>query len=138
MIVTPTEVIIETNWLSKSVLGTPKGQTRVPIRDITSVVFAQRGGFPYLQVLTNGVSAAAHDVRNAVAFPRGKEAPWERARDLINEYRGEAARAANPPTVRPAAVAPIADELEKLAALRERGILTDEEFAAKKRQLLDL
>ncbi|GLO38211.1 hypothetical protein PPUN14671_50480 [Pseudomonas putida] len=30
----------------------------------------------------------------------------------------------------------VADELEKLAALKERGILTDEEFATQKKQLL--
>lgn len=32
----------------------------------------------------------------------------------------------------------LADEIEKLAALRDRGILTDEEFQAKKKQLLGL
>jgi predicted Zn-dependent peptidase len=30
------------------------------------------------------------------------------------------------------------EELERLADLNQRGILTDEEFAAKKKQLLDL
>jgi hypothetical protein len=30
------------------------------------------------------------------------------------------------------------DELEKLAGLRDRGIITEEEFEAKKKQLLDL
>jgi len=32
----------------------------------------------------------------------------------------------------------VADEIQKLAALRDRGILTDEEFQAKKKQLLGL
>ncbi len=32
----------------------------------------------------------------------------------------------------------VADELSKLAALKEKGILTDEEFATKKKQLLGL
>jgi hypothetical protein len=43
------------------------------------------------------------------------------------------------------AIAPVAepsrpalDDLERLAALHASGALTDEEFAAKKRQLLDL
>jgi hypothetical protein len=30
------------------------------------------------------------------------------------------------------------DELERLAALRDRGVISDEDFEAKKRQLLDL
>ncbi len=32
----------------------------------------------------------------------------------------------------------VADEIKKLAALRDQGILTDEEFTARKRQLLNL
>ncbi len=32
----------------------------------------------------------------------------------------------------------VADEIRKLAALRDQGILTDEEFTARKRQLLNL
>jgi hypothetical protein len=38
----------------------------------------------------------------------------------------------------PASTASALDELEKLGALHGRGIITDEEFAAKKRQLLGL
>lgn len=53
------------------------------------------------------------------------------------------AQAAQPASVAPAAPATAAqpdylNELEKLAALRDKGILTDEEFAAKKKQLLGL
>ena len=46
---------------------------------------------------------------------------------------------ANAPTPSPAAAAAapsLADELERLAALMDRGILTEDEFAAKKKQLL--
>ena len=44
---------------------------------------------------------------------------------------------ANAPTPPPAAAAPsLADELERLAALMDRGILTEDEFTAKKNQLL--
>ena len=46
-----------------------------------------------------------------------------------------AAEAAAPPkTASPDAF--VADEIRKLAALRDEGILTEEEFAAKKQQLL--
>ena len=38
----------------------------------------------------------------------------------------------------PAAAVSEADEIAKLAALRDRGVLTEEEFSAKKRQLLGI
>jgi hypothetical protein len=38
----------------------------------------------------------------------------------------------------PAGAGPDLDLLERLAALHERGILTDEEFEAKKKQILGL
>jgi hypothetical protein len=57
----------------------------------------------------------------------------------------QAALGGAPPAGAAAAQAPAAapqesymQELEKLAELRDRGILTDEEFAAKKKQLLGL
>lgn len=47
-----------------------------------------------------------------------------------------AARGAARTTASAAAPASVADELEKLAALKDRGVLTDTEFAAQKRSLL--
>ncbi|MEU1463121.1 SHOCT domain-containing protein [Streptomyces sp. NPDC005727] len=41
------------------------------------------------------------------------------------------------PTPAPAPPASVADELAKLAALRDRGVLSDSEFERQKRQLLD-
>lgn len=47
------------------------------------------------------------------------------------------AQGQNPPSTTPTAAVPsTADELEKLASLRDRGILTNEEFELKKRTLL--
>ena len=49
---------------------------------------------------------------------------------ITDEPASAALRAASPPFT--------ADEIEKLASLLERGILTQDEFDAKKRQLLGL
>jgi hypothetical protein len=54
---------------------------------------------------------------------------------------GAAAPAAPTPAAAPAPAEPAPsylDELEKLAALRDQGIITEEDFQAKKRQLLGL
>jgi len=53
---------------------------------------------------------------------------------------GGAPQAGAPPVQAPAAApqASYLDELERLAGLRDQGILTDEEFQAKKKQLLGL
>jgi hypothetical protein len=42
------------------------------------------------------------------------------------------------PAAAPAPVDPVVAQLEQLAALRDQGILTDEEFAAKKAQVLGI
>ena len=60
-------------------------------------------------------------------------------KEMVDILRGRLAAPAAPPT-QPSATAqadPIAD-LERLAELRDKGILTDEEFTAKKRALLGI
>lgn len=60
-------------------------------------------------------------------------------------YAQEAAQQAAPPPPEPvaaqqppAAVDPVVAQLQQLAALRDQGILTEEEFAAKKAQVLGI
>jgi hypothetical protein len=48
------------------------------------------------------------------------------------------AEAPPPASAQPAAPADPTEELKKLAELHEQGILTDEEFAAKKKQILGI
>ena len=66
-------------------------------------------------------------------------------RAIVSSESGQAA----PPSPQPAQAAPVAaaaaapqesylDELERLAELRDKGIISDEDFEAKKRQLLGL
>jgi hypothetical protein len=53
-------------------------------------------------------------------------------------YEGQPQAAPAPPPAPPSAAPSYIDELEKLAALRDQGIITEEDFAAKKAQLLGL
>lgn len=53
-------------------------------------------------------------------------------------YEGQPQAAPAAPQAPPEAAPSYLEELEKLAALRDQGVITDEEFAAKKGQLLGL
>ncbi len=76
----------------------------------------------------------------------GAQEPIEAQYTDINEnnaYTAQQSAAWNAPqpeaqagTVDPSLL--VADEIKKLAALRDQGLLTDEEFTARKRQLLNL
>lgn len=53
-------------------------------------------------------------------------------------YEGQSQAAPAPPQAPPQAAPSYIEELEKLAALRDQGIISEEDFAAKKNQLLGL
>ena len=129
-------VIVKKGWP----YGT-KSEKTVPLRSITAVQWKDPGltsGF--LQVAyggatesKGGVFDAAKD-ENTVMFVKANAAAFRSIHDTIQQLQraGEA-----PETeVRHPPVASISDELEKLAGLRDRGILTDEEFQQQKRKLL--
>ncbi len=97
-----------------------------------------------------GASAGA---RNAVLEQRMRDAlvpvPFERATPTRRGAPPPPARSAPPPSPRasapgarapsasaPRASAAILDELERLAELRDRGVITDDEFAAFKQRVL--
>jgi phage FluMu protein Com len=71
---------------------------------------------------------------NTVLFRESHQAEFEAFKEAVEE-RLIAIR--SPASHAPAALSPV-EELEKLARLRDRGIVTEEEFQAKKRQLLGL
>ena len=80
------------------------------------------------------VAGTATAVSNRVS--RRQAERWQQ-----QDYEQQAQYAAPPPAPAPAAPAGGADmtaELERLATLRNQGVLTDEEFAAAKAKLLGL
>jgi len=72
----------------------------------------------------------------------GRVALRQQARNASQEEETQATAAPATEQVAPPPPAPQAstdvEQLQQLAALRDQGILTDEEFAAKKRQILGL
>jgi hypothetical protein len=111
-----------------------QGDKIIPISQITAVELRPPGALTagYFRLSINGrdpIGGLTEAVRdeNAVLMSKPALAAFEALRDTLMEKIG-----------RPTAVSAmsVADEIEKLAALRDKGILTEEEFTAKKRQLL--
>jgi hypothetical protein len=122
-----------------------KGEKRLQISQIAAIQWKPAGlmvsGFIQLTVpggierrsLWGNRTLDALVDENSVAFPKKQQPYFEKLRAALDE--GIAAQHAVQP---PDAAAPksVADELEKLAQLRERGILTDAEFQEQKARLL--
>jgi hypothetical protein len=120
------------------------GEKRIPITSITAVQWKKAGltaGFIQFTVPGgNEVRSrsgrqsrdALHD-ENSVTFHARQMPAFEPIRAAIEQ--AIAARH-NAPQAAPAAAASIGDELAKLAALREQGIITDADFEAGKARIL--
>lgn len=122
-------------------LSQGRGEKRIPVKHLTAVQIKPAGA------LTNGfisftlaggheagglkgsrTSNAAQD-ENSVIFLKKQQSDFEALRDEI-----EAAMIA---PVAPTAAAPdLAAQLQQLATLRDQGILTEDEFQAKKADIL--
>ncbi len=118
-----------------------RGEKRIAVRQITAVQMKPPG------VMTNGfiqftigggverqaakgsrtINAASDE--NSVIFKKSQQADFEAVRAEIEQAIASGGA--------PAATAPdLADQLGKLAALRDQGVLTDAEFESKKADLL--
>lgn len=97
-------------------------------------MFPRRGpGLVRGMARTAVVAGTATAVSNRVS--RNQAEKWA-AQD--QEQYEQQAQYAQPAPAPAADMADVTAELEKLADLKEKGILTDEEFAAKKQQILGL
>lgn len=115
-----------------------QGNKVIPVSQITAVELRPPGAIVtgYLRLSINGrdpVGGAFEAVKdeNAVLIDKASLPEFEKLNAALLEVIANRS-----PLQAPAASA--ADEIEKLASLRDRGVLTDEEFTAKKRQLLGL
>jgi len=115
-----------------------KGDKDILIGQISSVQYKDAGvlvngyiqfAFVGGQEAKGGAFQAASD-ENTVMFTRHQQPEFDRFRTVLQSKMSQARQPV-------AQLASTADELEKLAILRDRGILTEAEFQAKKRQLLD-
>ena len=114
-----------------------KGDKEIMLRQISSIQFKKAGltngyiqfAFQGGQEAKGGVWQATSD-ENTVMFTAGQQSAFERIKAAI-EQRLAAANGNG------SSVSSL-DELERLAALRDKRIITEQEFEAKKKQLLGL
>ncbi len=115
------------------------GDKEIAIRQISSVQWKKPG-------LTNGYIQFAF-----IGGTEGKKAVFQATQDentiMFNSGQAKAFEAIKkaveaeiyaPTDPQPVPASSDLDDLEKLADLRDKGIITDEEFAAKKKQLLGI
>jgi len=112
-----------------------RGTKTIPYGSIVAVQY-KKAGFTagYLQLTLKGGSEAKGGLfqstmdENSINFYQKSNASFEEAKSLIEQKIGSADNIKTS----------VADELEKLASLKEKGIITQDEFNAKKKQLLGL
>ena len=123
-----------------------RGDKEVLISEIISIGWKEPGftaGYIHFEYIggqapvRTGVFADDSIVNNenAVLFDKEHQRDFEEFRKLLEEKRAELRK---PQQVVATAAASPMEELKKLAELKEMGIVTEEEFEAKKKQLLGL
>ncbi|HEX5158483.1 MAG TPA: SHOCT domain-containing protein [Ktedonobacterales bacterium] len=143
LIVTPTKVIIQRKGLFGIMMQ--QGNKEIRLDQISAIQLRKPGltrGFIRISFLggqesKRGTVYNAASDENAIVIAAGQTKQFEQAKTLIEQYQQVALTARHAPQV----MAPppsAADELAKLAELRDQGVLTEDEFAAKKKQVLGL
>ena len=122
-----------------------KGEKRIPLAHVTSVQFKEAGpvvnGYIQFGVLGGteskaGILAATMD-ENTVMFRLSQQPAFQAIRQAVEHYLHQRiVAAATQPQASGNAEADVLEQLRKLGELRDAGILTDEEFASKKAELL--
>ena len=116
-----------------------KGDKQILISQISAIQFKKADGFTngYIQLAfiggqeaKGGLSEAVSD-ENTVLFQTNQQAEFEKFRQELQQRIEKSQNGGNRPNSN-------LDDLEKLAALRDKNIITGDEFEAKKRQLLGL
>jgi hypothetical protein len=140
------QIVVDENWVTIKRKGAMamlsqgiKGDKRIPVTNIISVQFKNANAMVngYIQFATasgesaRGISQATAD-ENTVMFKKSQMADFEKLRDHLEDL---ISRRMNGGGGAPAPV-DVADELAKLAKLRDQGILSEEEFAKAKAKLL--
>ncbi|HEY6678594.1 MAG TPA: DUF4429 domain-containing protein [Actinomycetota bacterium] len=133
-------VIARKGFMAKMSQGFTKGEKRLNIHTITAVQLKKPGMTRgYIQFSLGGgnesrkgVSDATKD-ENSVLFDKKSLAEFEALRDYI-EHRIAEAHAPQGPSL--SQEPDLGEQIRKLAALRDEGILSDDEFQAKKADLL--
>jgi hypothetical protein len=108
------------------------GEKRIPYSSITAVQFKESGSWlaGFIQFsIKGGIEwyGQVNQDENAMQFDKAINDDFRALRDFVQERMAAASSTAS---------GSIADEISKLAGLRDQGILTEDEFAAQKAKLL--
>ncbi|GGB52927.1 SHOCT domain-containing protein [Fictibacillus barbaricus] len=137
LVVQPTKVILKYGKF----LGSGKGEKEIRIKSITGIQIKKPGLLAgYIQFAFSGgkeqngrsVFDATKDENTIMCSNKKQYEGFLTAKELIEKYQDEMDNGNKSTSVS------TADEIKKLADLRDSGILTEEEFAAKKKQLLGI
>ncbi|WP_346206779.1 DUF4429 domain-containing protein [Caldifermentibacillus hisashii] len=137
---TGTKIVIKRKGMLAKMTQGLKGEKEILVNQITSIQFKKAGSLTngYIQFSFSGgkenkggLFDATQD-ENTIMFNKKQMPDFEKIKaaveEKINEYH-------HPASTQPV---DIADQIKKLADLRDNGILTEEEFQAKKKQLLGI
>lgn len=115
-----------------------RGVKSIPVQNLSAIKYAPatflRTGSLTLMPSTETVYS---EIKHTVIFNQKQQPAFAALKQTIESHMCQPQPllpAPAPPPAVPAAL--VADEISKLAALRDQGILTEEEFTVKKRQLL--
>lgn len=116
------------------------GEKRIPVSNIISVQYKEASAMlnGYIQFATAagesvGSLAAATQDENSVVFTKSQNSAFAQLREQVESAMS--ARHSAPTTVVTTTTS-VAEQLEKMAGLLEKGILTQEEFDKEKSKLL--
>ncbi|MGM0806477.1 MAG: DUF4429 domain-containing protein [Bacillota bacterium] len=141
--VSGSKIVIRRKGIMSKLTQGIKGDKEILIKQITSIQFKPGGNLTngFIQFAFSGgkenkggIMDAVHD-ENTIMFKKKQNPEFEAIKQAIEEKINEL----NSPVIQQAAAAlDLADQIKKLADLRDSGILTEDEFNAKKKQLLEL
>jgi len=114
------------------------GTKRIPLSSITAVQFRAAGGLSgYIQftilggVENRGGMLESGNDENSMQFARKQQADFEKLRAFVEGRIGARGSAAPGPSQ-----VSVADEIRKLADLRDSGVISDDDFEKQKNRLL--
>ena len=101
-------------------------------------MFRRRRPLLRAAVVGGGAYVAGKRVAQNSADRSAQEADQDDRISDLEQQQGAGQQAAPPPAAAPPAGTPVSEQLKQLTALHQDGSLSDEEFAAAKKQLLGI
>lgn len=144
LIITDGKVIISRKGFFAFINHGLKGEKEILIKSISAIQFKKPGivngyiQFVFMgsQESKRGLFDAGQD-ENTVIFSNGQLKDFERVKNLIESQIKNIGRVYSG-SATPQAQSHGLDDLEKLSQLKDKGIITEEEFVLKKKQILGI